>query len=689
MGIYDLSFLWYNIYISSIPRIESQCNIKKLKFEKRNKMKIYHNSRDEKFRCPKGAVKNGTTVRLSLEVIGESVPQSAAVRLWDGTERLIPMKLQAAKDNVFLYSADIEMPQKPGLVWYYFLVCAEGRTLCYSNNGKKLGGIGEQTDSPTENSYQITVYDKDFKTPDWFKKSIMYQIFPDRFYREDTEIQNRRSGYRMHCDWYEPIFFDSHPFENGPACNDFYGGNLRGIMSKLDYLKALGISVIYLNPVFEAFSNHRYDTGDYSKIDPILGTEEDFCELCKAAEEKGIKIILDGVFSHTGSDSIYFNKYKTYGENTGAFQSGDSPYCRWYEWNDDGSYNSWWGCSNLPNVCEMEPTYIDYILTGENAIIKKWLRAGASGWRLDVADELPDEFIKLLRAEAKSVKADAVIIGEVWEDASNKVSYGVQREYLFGDELDGVMNYPFRDGVIDFLTGNIGAEELSDRLQSIMENYPKEVLYSNMNLLGTHDTRRVKTVLGGQYISDGMSLDEKQRFSLDAANETLALKRLRLAVFMQMTFVGVPCIYYGDEIGMQGLEDPFNRVPYTWRRVDTELLEYYKKAAAFRNTADCLKTGAFEALYAKDGVFVYLRRIAAGKDVFGNKSKNEEVLCAVNRSAEPCEIKVQLNGNAATRFKGYFSGEMIEADAMSKIRIALPAFSAEGYVGENAQMPLK
>ena len=639
-------------------------------------MRVFHNSREIKYRCPKGAVPCGEKVSLSLEVRSECVPDSVRLRLWDGAEHFVEMQNQNTAENIYLYSVDITMPEKSGLLWYYFEVTANGETVYYSNNDKMTGGIGVQTGYPTGISYQITVYDKNFKTPDWFKKTIMYQIFPDRFFRADSEIAGKKTSYRMHSDWYEPIFFDRHPFEDGPACNDFYGGNLKGIIQKLDYLKDLGISVIYLNPIFEAFSNHRYDTGDYSKIDPVLGSEEDFKELCEKAAEKGIRIILDGVFSHTGSDSIYFNKYKTYGEGVGACQSYDSPCGSWYEWNSDGGYNSWWGCSNLPNVREMEPTYIDYILTGNDAIIKKWLELGASGWRLDVADELPDEFIKILRREAKSAKSDAVIIGEVWEDASNKVSYGEQREYLLGNELDSVMNYPFKDGTIGFLTGGISAEDFADKMLSIMENYPKEVLYSNMNLLGTHDTWRVKTVLGGQYISDGMSNEQKQNFRLDAANETLAIKRLRLAAFMQMTFVGVPCIYYGDEIGMQGLGDPFNRMPYTWRCVDTELLEYYKKSAMLRNNKDCLKTGDFEIVYASDGVLVYLRRIVSKTDVFGESGENGVVLCAVNRNEESRTIK--LDNLKLKNLKGYFSGEKIgDGEA---VQFTIAGLSSEAYI---------
>lgn len=601
-------------------------------------MNIYHNSRQIEFRTPFGAA--ATESKVCLSVRTDEKPEKLWLRIWQNSEILVPMDCICEKEGEYIYSVNTTMPQEACLVWYCFVAEKNGvRHWCC----KGACGIGETLDYFSGESWQITVYDKKFKTPNWFKNSIMYQIFPDRFYKkgQNSEIPGRNSEYIIHKDWYEPVFSNRHPFEDGPACNDFFGGNIQGIIEKLPYIKNLGISVIYLNPIFEAFSNHRYDTGDYSKIDPLLGTEEDFKELCQKAGDMGIKIILDGVFSHTGSDSIYFNKYGSYGENCGAYRDTNSPYRKWFQW-CDGGYMSWWGCSNLPNVYEMEPTYIDYILRGEDAIIKKWLRCGAYGWRLDVADELPDEFIKILRKEVKAENPDAVVIGEVWEDASNKESYGMRRQYLLGDELDSVMNYPFKDNAIAFLTEGISAEEFADRLMAIAEHYPAESLYSTMNLLGTHDTVRIKNVLSGQYADPNMSRDERATFRLEANCETLAIKRLRLAAFMQMTFVGVPCIYYGDEIGMQGLSDPFNRMPYTWRCVDNELLDYYKKLTAMRNSCDCLRTGSFDVVYAQDGVFAYIRKISDGVDVFGNSAKNEILLCIVNRNSDKKEIDLAM-----------------------------------------------
>ncbi len=645
-------------------------------------MRLYHDSRNENYRFPTGAATCGGVVRLSLFIEGHSNVDYARVHLLQNDEkRTVEMCHAETYHDGVLYSAEITLPEEPCLLWYHFEASAEGTQMFFFNNPAGLGGAGICADTDDGKNYQITVYKGDFKTPDWFKKGVMYQIFPDRFYRSEpsSSIGEKCTEYRLHKTWNEGYFYDRHPFENGPACNDFYGGTLKGIEEKLDYLAELGISVIYLNPIFEAFSNHRYDTGNYEKIDPILGSEEDFASLCKAAKERGISIILDGVFSHTGSDSKYFNKYGSYGENVGAAKDDASPYKDWYQWTSDGGYESWWGCSNLPNVCETNPTYLDYILRDKNAIIKKWLRLGASGWRLDVADELPDEFIKILRREVKSCKKDALIIGEVWEDASNKISYGCRREYLFGDELDSVMNYPFKDGVIAFLNGWISPLDFGEKMLSIIENYPKEVLYANMNLIGTHDTARAKTVLAGLN-TDGVPSWEAEGFRLSKEHEALATARLRLAAFMQMTFVGVPCVYYGDEIGMQGLRDPHNRRPYNWENGDTGLREYYKNIIALRNSLGCLKSGDFRLLYAKGDVLVYMRRIEGGKDVFGKRAKNSTAVCCINRGRDWQNVRINIPDGADRDLKGFFKDGVIKKGEDS-FELTLEPFGAEIFAG--------
>lgn len=643
-------------------------------------MILYHNSQDLSYRSPFGAVPTGSSVKISIRVTSDVVPDYVKLRMWrGGEEHIYNMKRTPVDNDVIMYTAVVEMPEKPMLVWYYFIACFEGQVYYYSNNDEMLGGVGLTAMYPTEKSYQITVYKKGFKTPDWFKRGIMYQIFPDRFYGVHNEpIAKKREEYIIHEDWYDNICFNPHRYENGPACNDFFGGNLKGITEKLPYLSELGVSIIYLNPIFEAYSNHRYDTANYKEIDQTLGTAEDFKELCKKAKGYGIRIILDGVFSHTGSDSIYFNKYGCYGENTGAYRDLNSPYRSWYDFaGESNEYRSWWGCSNLPNVNEMTPSYLDYILRDDDSVIKMWLENGASGWRLDVADELPSDFIKILREEVKKTDPDAVIIGEVWEDASNKISYSELREYLLGSELDTVMNYPFKDNMISFVLGNINAEWFSKNIMSIIENYPLETTYALMNILGTHDTMRIKSVLGEVYENDSAP-HEHHNIKLTPNQETLALKRMSLIVLMQMTFVGVPCIYYGDEIGMEGISDPFNRMPYTWRCINPELLEYYKELCSFRNKRECLKSGKFKALYAQNNVYVYARYISGHRDAFGKRADNDVVICAVNRGNYCEAVEVDVSEFYVNRFNVKFTNEKIttvEAEN-GKLKINLTPMSA-------------
>lgn len=600
-------------------------------------MKVFHDSRNLKYRTPFGAVKTKSRVKLRIDIDSEVQPSTVALRIWfDNAEKIYPMSVKS-EGGCFACAASVDMPENAGLLWYCFLIETDGKTVRYGNSEDGLGGVGCIYEGEDFKSYQITVYDKEFDTPEWFRGRIMYQIFPDRFFgvHENNHIEKKRDEYIIHYDRNEPISFNPHPYENGPACNDFYGGNLKGITAKLPYIKSLGVGVIYLNPIFEAYSNHKYDTADYKRIDQMFGTEEDFKELCQKAEELDIKIILDGVFSHTGADSVYFNKYKMYGTE-GAFNDKNSPYRNWYRINDDNTYESWWGCSNLPNVNETEPSYLDYILRDKDSVIKKWLSLGASGWRLDVADELPDEFIKILRKEAKSEKSDAVIIGEVWEDASNKVAYDMQREYLLGDELDSVMNYPFKENITAFIMGWKNAEDMERQLASIFENYPVCVLYSLMNLIGTHDTMRIKSLFGGLNKDCAAT-------RLSSGMEELATHRLMCAMFIQMTYVGVPSIYYGDEVGMQGGRDPFNREPFPWRSVDAELIAYTCMLGELRNRLDVLKSGFYKTLYAEGDVFVYARYFENKKDVFGKSFDNELAICAVNRSFEEKTITLDLS----------------------------------------------
>lgn len=613
-------------------------------------MKILHHSQNAAYRSPLGAVPTGSRVKLCILAESDTPIQSVTLRLFCGqTESQIPMEPVGGSA---LYTATIAVGDTPCLIWYDFILTASDRTYYYCNNPERLGGEGSLSDTPSANGYQITVYDQSYQTPDWFRGRIMYQIFPDRFWGEhpDGIIPQKRAEYAIHYDRYEPLAGHRHPFEDGPACDDFYGGNLKGIQAKLPYLQSLGVGVLYLNPIFDAYSNHKYDTADYKTIDPMFGTEDDFRALCQAAESYGIRVILDGVFSHTGADSIYFNKYGTYGESSGAYRDPSSPYRDWYQFSDYPNYHSWWGCSNLPNVNEMTPSYLDYILKDDDAVIKKWIHNGAYGWRLDVADELPDKFIRILRTEAKKANPDAVVIGEVWEDASNKTAYGVQREYLLGHELDSVMNYPFKDGVLAYLMHQTDAAEFNRRVLSQMENYPKPALYALMNILGTHDTMRLKSYLGGM---DESCTTER----LSSGMESLATAKIRLGAFLQMTFYGVPCIYYGDEVGMEGGKDPYNRGTYPWSHVDSDLREWYAMLGTLRNRTECLKHGFFTPLFADGDVYVYARHFTDGTDPLGNIGDDSFALCAVNRSTDPQTVSFSAKDFSDLHLVDAFGGE--------------------------------
>ena len=511
--------------------------------------------------------------------------------------------------------------EKAALYKYHFEYDTSWGTSRIYHAGNGLAAIkGDGED------WQLTVYDKDFHTPEWLRGGIIYQIFPDRFASSGTKKQNVPSDRVLRTDR------DGDPYwiptaEGKVLNNDYFGGDLNGIEQKLGYLKSLGVTCIYLNPIFEAQSNHRYDTANYEKIDSMLGTEKDFKSLCESAKKLGIRIMLDGVFSHTGDDSRYFNRYSRY-DSLGAYQSKESPYYGWYKfnkWPDD--YESWWGIEILPEVNEDNSDFIEYI-TGKNGIARKWLKLGASGWRLDVADELPDEFLDEFRKAVTEEKADGLVRGEVWEDASNKSSYGRLRRYLLGKQLDSVMNYPFAGAVIDFIR-DANAELFASRVMSIVENYPKEVLDVLMNHLSTHDTMRAITALAGENCA---YRDRKWQstHSLDEREYHYGMKLLMAASAMQFALPGVPTIYYGDEAGMQGYKDPFNRRCYPWGKENGELVEWYKKLGKIRNENRVFKDGRVEILSA-----------VAGCVAFSRKNDDEAILVISNSNPHPITYYVK------------------------------------------------
>ncbi len=511
--------------------------------------------------------------------------------------------------------------QTPGLYFYHFeLDTPWGKSFIYNT------GFGRGEMSAQGTSFQQTVYDKNFCTPDFLKGGIIYQIFPDRFYNSGTEKKDVPPS-RVMRKWGETPFWNESQID-GLWNNDYFGGDIKGIEEKLPYIADLGVTCIYINPIFESHSNHRYDTADYEKIDSLLGTERDLKNLCKTAKKKyGISIILDGVFSHTGCDSKYFNMYGTY-DTVGAYNSKESPYFSWYKFIDyPDDYRAWWGIKLLPEVVEEEESYREFIC-GKNGIIRKWLRCGINGWRLDVADELPDIFLDDLRKAVKEENENAVIIGEVWEDATNKISYGERRRYLLGGQLDSVMNYPFADAVLNFVKFG-SSEAFFNSVMSIVENYPPQVLNILMNHIGTHDTERAITRLAGADCEGKNRQWQYEHNTLCDADYIKGVSMMKLASLIQFTLPGVPSIYYGDEIGMQGMKDPFNRACMQWDNQNTELLNWYKRLGQIRRGCRAFTDGEFVPVFGKASAIAYER-----------VSDDSIALVAVNNADSAAQIYV-------------------------------------------------
>ncbi len=517
----------------------------------------------------------------------------------------------------------------PGLYFYHFELDTPWGPHRIQNGGRGLGTFSEGSD------FVQVVYDSAFDTPDFIRGGVIYQIFPDRFFCSGKKKRGV-DPTRVMRRWGEMPFWREEQM-NGLWNNDYFGGDLKGIEQKLGYLKSLGVTCIYLNPIFEAHSNHRYDTADYLRIDPLLGDEADFKSLCKKAASLGIAVILDGVFSHTGCDSRYFNMYGHY-DTIGAYNSKESPYYSWYKFRSyPDDYVSWWGIRLLPEVNEEEASYRDFICS-QNGVVRKWLRLGASGWRLDVADELPDVFLDDLRAAVKAEKKDALIIGEVWENAALKSAYGARRRYLLGQQLDSVMNYPFANAVLRYVRGG-SAEDFVDSVMDVIETYPPCVLNCLMNHIGTHDTPRAMTRLAGADMQGQGREAQYAHNTLSKAEYACGVQLLKLAALLQYTLPGVPSLYYGDETGMYGQGDPFNRACMNWDHPDETLLAWYRRLGEMRGGIAAFCDGGFVPVYAAGHVLAYMRT-----------AKKSTVLVAVNAGEEPADVNVKNWNNAYALF---------------------------------------
>ena len=600
-------------------------------------MSTYFDSRDPACKSPFGAVPCGTEVSFAVFCTDEENIVSGALHVTEefaGREQTVPLTLSGGAWRC-VYAA----PRRPELAWYRFSL--------RRRNGETV----------TLAQRQLTVYEEYGAAPDWFGRGVSYQIFPDRFCRSRVPDPAGLVGDRtVHENWQDTPEF--RPDERGEIRNrDFFGGDLAGIISKLDYLKSLGVTTLYLNPIFEAASNHRYNTADYMAIDPMLGTAEDFRALCREAHARGMRVLLDGVFNHTGSASRYFNADGFYPE-LGAAQSKDSPYYNWYHfthWPD--SYDAWWGIKTLPAVEENQASYRDFIIRSEDSVVRHWLRCGADGWRLDVADELPDDFIAELRQAMDAEKPDCLLLGEVWEDGSNKIAYDRRRKYLLGRETHGLMNYPFRTAALDWLCGG-DAAAFRESMEQLRENYPSPAFYSAMNFLSTHDTPRILTLLGGEPTPADKA--ERAAAQLSPAGRELARRRLMLGALLLYTFPGSPTVYYGDEAGMEGYEDPLNRRAFPWGAEDEELLRWYRKLGQLRGGRPSLQRGDICYLYA-DGSGLALRR----------QWDSEVTTAAMNSGKEPLTMTLSWPHPIAT---DAMTGQQFLADH-GTVRLILPPVS--------------
>lgn len=556
-------------------------------------------SRKEKYKSPFGAVTCGTKVRFFVGAEAEFTACSLCCYKEFANKRT-ERKLRPCPGG---FRGVYPAPAEGELVWYTFRLSREDGSCVYL--GKN--GCGGEDRTP----WQMTVYEET-PTPQWFGDGVTYQIFPDRFCRTaPPRVEGLLGERRAHMGWNEAPVIGPDP-ETGRWNSDFFGGNLKGIISKLDYLASLHVKTLYLNPIFEAASNHRYDTADYCAIDPLLGTEEDFARLCREAGERGIRVMLDGVFNHTGDDSRYFNRAGYY-DTVGAYQSEDSLYYPWYnftEWPEE--YDGWWGIKTLPAVNETNPEYREFIITGENSVIRRWLRLGASAWRLDVADELPDDFIEDIRRVMEEENPDAYLLGEVWEDGSNKIAYAKRRRYLLGHETHGLMNYPLRTALLHYLRGG-RAEDFREAMETVRENYPRAAFYGGLNILGTHDTPRILTALGENGVP--ATREERGAYRLSLDRWVLAMARLKMAAMLLYAFPGSPTIYYGDEAGLDGFEDPMNRRTFPWGRENKELQKLFRGLGALREARPSLRQGDLHYIGAEGAILILERTLDGERTV--------------------------------------------------------------------------
>jgi glycosidase len=657
--------------------------------------RLFHDTFDVRYRSPGGAVATGTSVKLRLRVTGASA-KSVTLRVDTGdpatdtqTRSFLPLRRAGS-----YWSVTLRVPAKPAVLTYVFRARVGKRVLWYGDDfgapddDVHQGGPGVQGRLDAQ-GFQLTVYDARFTTPSWLQGAVVYSIFPDRFRNGSQANDYCRDGgtsgcptfygsvpAALHRTWNEPI---EDPHRTGVFNRDFFGGDLQGLEEKLGYLKSLGVDAIWTTPIFQARSNHRYDTEDYLHVDPALGGDAAFASLAAAARAQGIRLVLDGVFNHASSDSVYFDRYHRY-PSLGACESPESPWRSWFRFTSgttpcgSNDYVGWFSLDTLPVFEQGSAPVRDFFYRGPDSVVRHWTDRGADGWRLDAADQLEHNWWRDFRSAVKSYAPDAAIVGEIWPDAS---------EYLLGNEFDSVMNYRFRRAVDGFVrttewsdsTGKIPVRtptQLDRSLHAVREDYPPQASATAFNLLDSHDTNRALFVFTEQ----------------GDTGLTQARERLALAALLQFTYLGAPMIYYGDEAAINapglGGPDPFNRAPYPWSDAsgdpttygpaDTSMIAYYSKLSRIRHELPALRTGSFEKLLANDatGIYAFARAGGGVKPVIValNKSGSaREVVLRVDRFyADGSALADRLGGSTSTVSGG-------------TVRVAVPARSGVVLVG--------
>jgi glycosidase len=633
--------------------------------------KLFHDSFSTAYRTPFGALAAGAKVTLRLRVTGAR-PRSVTLHVG---RRFVAMRRRGT-----VWSASTTTPSTPAIVSYDFRVRIGRRTLWYGDNGDTdvvRGGTGVTT-STEQIPFTITAYAPSYRAPSWEQGAVVYSIFPDRFRNGNPANDYCRPGSTTGC----PVFYGStpakahltwnEPVESPPPFNrDFFGGDLKGIQDKLGYLQSLGVDAIWLNPIFKARSNHRYDTDDYLHVDPALGTDAEFESLASAARARGIRLILDGVFNHASSDSLYFDRYHRY-PSDGACESASSPYRDWFQIRGatpctSADYTGWAGLDSLPVFQHDNAGVKAFFFGGSDAVTKHWLGRGASGWRLDVAQEIDHAWWREFRSALKPEFADAPLIGEVTAGPADAV------EYLLGTELDGVMNYRFRAAALGFaasapISDNNGAagaplkpSRLAHALTALWEEYPPQASAASFDLIDSHDTVRALSTLT---TSGDAGLTEPRQ-------------RLKLAALLQYTWVGAPMVLYGDEVAINAPgSDPFNRAPYPWSDAggdlslygppDLGVLDFYTRLGRMRHELPALRQGGFRTLLtgdtskaAGDDVYAFVRSGAAANPaiVVLNKGANRESATLPVKGVYPdgAALKDALTGETFTVTAGSVS----------------------------------